>query len=223
MKLSFFILLVVTVLATGVDVVCAQKNSKVFEVTVTNLVENQPFSPFFVMVHNGRAEPLFKVGKPAIPELGVLAETGNPKPLVQYYRRTKPRGVKRTNAVSNGQDPPLLFEGESLTFKVITNKRFPFVSIASMAVNTNDCFSGFSKVRLEDGLRLRLRGYDSGTEENNESCDSVPGPACGGTETSGNGEGTVQRHKGIKGVGDLSKEEYDWSGRMLLVEVKQIK
>lgn len=53
----------------------------------------------------------------------------------------------------------------------------------------------------------------TGTEENNELCSHVPGPAC--SETSGNlqtvsGEGFIHVHRGIHGVGSLADDVFDW-------------
>ncbi|CAN0510450.1 unnamed protein product, partial [Scytosiphon promiscuus] len=53
-----------------------------------------------------------------------------------------------------------------------------------------------------------------GTEENNELCSHIPGPAC--DATSGNlptesGEGFVQVHRGFHGIGgELAADAYDW-------------
>ena len=53
-----------------------------------------------------------------------------------------------------------------------------------------------------------------GTEENNEQCSHIPGPACdatSGNAQAGPGEGFVQVHRGFHGVGgELSADDYDW-------------
>ena len=96
-----------------------------------------------------------------------------------------------------------------------------------MAINTNDCFVGAAGILLEDGLELYLPGLDAGSEENNELCNSIPGPACADIDTdnvrSGNGEGFVHVHRGFFGVGpDLSQVGYDWRNPMLKVEVERV-
>ncbi|CAN0502031.1 unnamed protein product, partial [Laminaria digitata] len=52
------------------------------------------------------------------------------------------------------------------------------------------------------------------TEENNELCSHIPGPACeatSGNEEEGPGEGYVAVHRGFHGVGgELSAAGYDW-------------
>lgn len=55
--------------------------------------------------------------------------------------------------------------------------------------------------------------FGAGTEVNNELCTHVPGPAC--DETSGNQmggpvEGFIHVHRGIRGVGDISADDYAW-------------
>ncbi|MEZ4630306.1 MAG: spondin domain-containing protein [Deinococcales bacterium] len=61
-------------------------------------------------------------------------------------------------------------------------------------------------------LRYELHVYDAGSEANNESCTYIPGPPCGNAnQRAGHGEGSVQLHQGLMGVGDISVEMYGWS------------
>jgi len=74
-------------------------------------------------------------------------------------------------------------------------------------------------------------GYDSGTERNNESCSSIPGPACPRDDpdvpinaASGDGEGFVHVHRGFFGIGDdgiLGEAGYDWRNPMMRVEISR--
>lgn len=79
-------------------------------------------------------------------------------------------------------------------------------------------------------MSFTIPGYDAGTEENNEDCASIPGPACAdidaANESSGNGEGFVQVHRGVHGMfdgleTDLAPSAYDWRNPMLLVTVQE--
>ena len=79
-------------------------------------------------------------------------------------------------------------------------------------------------------MSFTVPGYDAGTEENNESCSSIPGPACANVdpnnESSGNGEGFVHVHRGVQGMfegmpTDLTADVYDWRNPMLLVTVEK--
>ncbi|KAL7460235.1 hypothetical protein ACHAXS_000699 [Conticribra weissflogii] len=98
------------------------------------------------------------------------------------------------------------------------------ISIAAMCENTNDCFVGLSGVNVTGGMILYEPGLDAGSEENNESCDSVPGPFCIGKgnqfDRSRNGEGFIHIHRGIVGDGDLDKS-LDWRNPMMRVVVKE--
>ena len=94
-----------------------------------------------------------------------------------------------------------------------------------MAINTNDCFVSLNGVPLKPGDAFTGVGYDSGTEENNESCDSIPGPACAKINpfnyADGNGEGFVHVHRGFHGIGPdgLSAAGYDWRNPMVRWEL----
>ena len=67
--------------------------------------------------------------------------------------------------------------GMSRSFEIEVSCRYPYVSLASMAVNTNDCFVGINHMVLMPGMEVTVPGYDAGSEENNEDCDFIPGPA----------------------------------------------
>ena len=57
-------------------------------ITLRNIAYSQPMFPFFVMVHNEDAPPLFEVGKPATPALGALAEDANTELLKEMFKAT---------------------------------------------------------------------------------------------------------------------------------------
>lgn len=203
---------------------------KDLELTINNLSFQQPFSSFFVMVHNDVAQPLYRQGQEASKELAILAEDGNPDALVQYYQ--KQHGVFKVFRV----DGPLL-PSERTTIKVQVNDDYELVTLATMAINTNDCFTAVNGVQLEQGDVLDLPGLDAGSEENNELCSSIPGPACSpdsGNVRSGNGEGFVHVHRGFHGINEgkhlpkqdrgannqpLSAVGYDWRNPMMRVTV----
>lgn len=102
-----------------------------------------------------------------------------------------------------------------------------------MMVNTNDAFVGIRSMELEPGMSFMVPAWDSGTEENNEDCLSVPGPACGparmGADAvqSGNGEGYVHIHRGIHGeyegeTTDLAPSRYYWRNPSLMITVEEV-
>jgi len=191
-----------------------------YEITlkITNLTYQQPFSSFIVILHNRDADPLFVLGEEASNELAILAEEGNPSPLLEKYDGAF--GVKYAKVHDMGNP---YVGGEVLYITVPYERNYPYIFIASMAINTNDCFVALSGVYLSPGQVLDVLGYDAGTEVNNELCSSIPGPACpsgSGNIRSGNGEGYVHVHRGFKGIGDrLSAADYDWRNPMMKVEV----
>ena len=203
-----------------------QENIGKFKITVTNSAFQQPMSRFFATVHSADAPPLYEIGKPATTALALLAENGDPQPLVDLYSspivESKSASVRQADIVTDGA----LIPGEPRSFIIYTTATHPYLSFASMAVNTNDCFVGVSSLLLKDGLQFSVPGLDAGSEENNELCRSIPGPACAGivnNERSGNGEGFVHVHRGIQGVGpDLSAAAYDWRNPMLQIAVQQL-
>lgn len=216
------------------------------KVTVTNIAYQQPMSPFFIAVHNKRFPRLYSLGQPASTVNGIreIAEDGNTTVAEQFYSSGPRR--RYSNFVGSfaddeifperaGAPAGLLFRGESTSFVITVNRKFPLVSMATMAVNTNDCFVGFAHTRLVPGTSFTLPGLDAGTEENNESCTSIPGPACRNlpmrNDRDGNGEGYVHVHRGFHGVNDspsapeetgrLTATGYDWRNPMLLVKVSR--
>jgi hypothetical protein len=55
-----------------------EDDTMMITLSVTNLSFEQPFSPFFVMVHNDEATPLYVAGTPSSMALARLAEDGSP-------------------------------------------------------------------------------------------------------------------------------------------------
>lgn len=194
--------------------------SETLTLTITNQAFNQPFSPFFVMVHNSDAQSLYVRGEEASSELAILAEDGDPSSLVEYYTSNN-GGVGSVTSFSEGVP---YFGGDTLQIEVEVSLEYPLVTIATMAINTNDCFVSLNGAYLYGGQVLDLPGLDAGSEENNEDCGSIPGPACANidenNESSGNGEGFVHVHRGFQGVGDLAANRYDWRNPMMRVSVE---
>ncbi|CAK8989606.1 Cyclin-dependent kinase F-4 (CDKF [Durusdinium trenchii] len=204
----------------GVSAAGAEACVKTLTLEVTNLSYLQPFGGFFVMVHNEDADPLYVFGEESTSELADLAENGSPAGLVALYDGAD--GVLSATAFGSGP----LFPGESASITVEVNSEFDLVTIASMAINTNDCFVAINGMKLYSGAKLTLPGLDSGSEANNERCPYIPGPACsepadaGNLATPGMGEGFVHVHRGFHGINvgaDLPDGEtalgvgYDWS------------
>ena len=187
---------------------------------VTNLSWQQPFGGVFVMTHNAHVDPLFTLGEEASEELALLAENGSPGPLVDLYSGA--HGVGTTFGFAEGAPFGGNVGANTFYIDIPYDSDYPYVSLATMAINTNDCFIAINGRKLSPGDVFTGPGYDAGSEANNELCSSIPGPACpagSGNNRSGGGEGFVHVHRGFFGVGDLSQAGYDWRNPMVRFEV----
>ena len=195
------------------------RKRRTYKVTlrITNLSFLQPFSPFFVMVHNSRVR-LYEFGGQASAALATLAEDGNPRPLRALFRDNKNVRTAKIHKIGAPYSG-----GETTSFTIKVTRNFPRITIAAMAINTNDLFVSLNGVIPYPGTVLFSDGLDAGSEENNELCSSIPGPACpedSGNTSDGNGEGFIHVHRGFHGDFDLNDARYDWRNPMMRVEFK---
>lgn len=195
-----------------------------FEVTVTNLTRGQRFTPILVASHRANVR-LFELGKPASPELQIVAEEGNVSPLTAAL-------LAQPGVLDVANSGALLDPGASTTIKVRTHGGFSHVSLAAMLIPTNDAFIALNGLRIPHGhLRTEVAtsvAYDSGSERNDELCTSIPGPffiECGGPggggTPSGGEEGYVHVHAGIHGIGDLNAAERDWRNPVARIVIRR--
>jgi Spondin_N len=193
-------------------------HSKTWFIKITNLSYRQPFSHTFVMTHNSSAAPLFALGRPSTPAFAYLAEIGGAALLVTNY--TNATGV--SSALFFRTEP--IMPGKSANFTVETSPEFPFISFATMLVHTNDGFVGFSNIKPMDRFISYSPVYDAGSETNDELCSHIPGPACHAfnktnTDAEDEGEGFVHIHRGMQGVGDLDRAQFDWRNPVMQVSI----
>ena len=92
---------------------------------------------------------------------------------------------------------------------------YPRISVAAMLIPTNDAFVAIQGMKLPKNDKTRIAtaiAYDAGSEPNDESCASIPGPICSGEGPSlaAGGEGFIHVHAGIHGIGDLVAADRDW-------------
>lgn len=148
-----------------------------YEVSVSNLTEEQPMSPVAVLLHN--EGKLFEVGTSASVELETMAESGDNSGLL---------GLSVALSAESGAAPIPPGMNETITV-TITDTVPTFLSVATMLVNTNDAFTGInamdiSALAVDESIMVSTRTYDSGTEKNTEWATTIPGPI-----TNGEGEG----------------------------------
>ena len=182
------------------------------------MTPGQPLAPVLVVTHRPEMS-FFEPGMPPASELADLAEAGNGNPMAE-----KLRGMRKVTdaVVASGGTPP----GNATT--VTVKARFgDHLSLGAMLGNTNDAFAGLADMRLPFGYfktTYMAPAYDAGTETNDESCLTVPGPACGGAALSpeDSGEGFVYIHNGIHGIDGLVASETDWRNPVAKVTIKRV-
>ena len=213
-----------TILALLAAVVCtpASADTARYEVSITNITRGQTFTPIMLATHKPGVR-LFKLGQPASSELAIIAESGNPGPLMDALTATgKTVEVKNSGGLlAPGATITMMMEGE--------NARY--ISMASMLIPTNDAFLALNAKRLPRGrhaVTYKVPAYDAGSEPNDELCVNIPGPVCGGAGLSADtyGEGYVHLHAGIHSQGDdinsLNASERDWNNPVAIVRIKRI-
>ncbi len=212
-----------------------------YDVTITNLTRDQQFAPILLVTHNENVH-LYELGSAASDELEILAETGNTMPMMDLLVGTL--GVWDV-ATSEG----LLAPGASVTVQLQGASQFNRLSLASMLIPTNDAFLAVDSAYLPGGFLTPFLGlppistvaalmrdilvvtataYDAGTEPNDETCASIPGPdfeECGGPGGGGaheGGECFIHVHAGIHGVGDMTPSARDWRNPVARIVVRRV-
>lgn len=146
---------------------------KFFSVEVTNITNSQPMSPVAIALHQSGS--FWMQNTTASLALENLAEGGdNSSLLAESFVDV---GVSGTGILGPGAMQQLTI--------ITENQQVMYLSLATMLVNTNDAFTGVSKVDVSgmaqgDSVSFRAKAYDSGTEANSEAMGTMPGPADGG-------------------------------------------
>ena len=195
-----------------------------YEVTITNLTSGQPITPAVFAAHSGRHD-LFRRGAEASNGIQQLAENGGVGVLAAEVAANPSISA---SAIVGGAP---LAPGTSESVSVDVVGRANRFSLASMLVCTNDGFGGIDGKRLPRTIgserTYNARAYDAGTEMNTELfADLVPpcdGDLMTGTDMSNSAlaeGGTIGRHGGIDGVGDLT-DAHAWSGPVVQVTIER--
>lgn len=197
----------------------AHAQATTYRVTITNITQNQIFSPPLVATHRLGAG-IFKAGESADMALRLLAEDGDPSALETELGADP--GVLDV-AVSPGPVLP----GESVTLEVEARPPFFRLSAVGMLVTTNDGFFGLDSFAIVGDPWLKetsVPAYDAGTEANSEDCTFIPGPPCGngGVRDTGGAEGFISVHPGIRGTGDLDAATFDWRNPAASIRVVRV-
>ena len=196
----------------------ASDDSRMYEVTITNLTRGISFTPIMVATHQPGIK-LYALGQPPSDALATMAEDGDTGPLAAVIRAT-PKGETASSA-------GLLDAGKSVTINVSARNSESHLSLAAMMLPTNDGFIAVNDVPLPKGkdvVTYLSNGHDAGSEPNDELCSNIPGPTCGGQGASPNagGESFVHIHAGIHGIGNLAPAEYDWRNPVARITVRRM-
>ncbi len=194
-------------------------------VRIVNLTSGQFFSPVIAWTHGRSFPPFFTVGQPASDGVRAVAEDGDTSVLKGTLEDD---GRVKHIELLGGPIPP----GEERTITIDTRHGGRFLSLASMLVNTNDAFVALRSMRIPrrgQTVSFFEPAWDAGTEDNNEDCAYIPGPACvsepGNEADANDGEGVVFTHAGIHGrsggiaTSDLNPSAYDWRNPVAYIEV----
>lgn len=191
------------------------------EIRIVNLTRGQVFSPVIAWSHSDKFAPFFSFGGQASEELRAIAEDGNPQPLADLLSGD---GDVKDIVIGDGPIPP---GGEA----TLTLRRGQSVSLGSMLVNTNDTFFALRGVPVPRRSAAFFQpGWDAGTEDNNEDCSFIPGPACadidpGNIGEPDDGEGFIFTQEGIHGqsggvpTSDLNPAQQDWRNPVAYIVV----
>jgi len=205
----------------SVSATVAASGSASYHVTITNITNAINFTPIMVASHR-RSISLFDLGSAASDDIAAVAEGGDTSGL-ETTLDADPQVVDIQNSVG------LLEPGQSVTVVVSAAHGARRISLAAMLLPTNDGFIALSGVRVprHGSAVYYARAYDAGSEPNDELCDNIPGPTCGGTGPSpaidANDEGYVHIHRGIQGNGDLDAAQHDWNNPVARISVTRIR
>jgi len=200
-----------------------------YEITITNLTTGQPLSPGVVFTHTRYNS--FLRGK-ASEGLRLIAENGDPS--VAAMELSDAKGVAAVVATEapvhrvGGPGPA------SLSTMITTRANARYLSLAVMLICTNDGVAALRGVRLPRGSKSQTyyaRGYDAGTERNEETSTTIVDPCFAIGPTMGDADGNdrtatnnrIRYHRGIKGGAALDPTLHGWDGPIARITVRRIK
>ncbi len=233
-------LLLLPVLALGVaacgdddDGEAANTAASTYEIMVTNLNDNQPFTPPVAATHAEENE-FFAVGSAAPAEIQAIAENGNNEPALGAWLGAV-QGAE-TPLAPSGTPGGEMFP-DTATFTITSEEGQGYLSLASMLICTNDGFTGTPGLALPasgESVTVMANAYDAGTENNTETladmvppCQDLSGVT---SEAAGVGEsnpdlaegGDIAVHPGIEGSADLTADAHGFTGPVLEITVTNV-
>lgn len=185
-----------------------------FQLTVRNITNRQPISPPIVVVHESNAVLLPSTAE-RLEGLEEFAESGSQPTLMESLsQRTRVNRVLRFGGVLQPQSQQTLLRVEA--------EPGDHISVIGMLQCTNDAIVVGTAIVTDGGTPAFGSGvvWDAGTENNDESRASVPcldGEGVSNLDTA-DGEGTIERHPGLVGTGDLG-QVFAWDRTVMEIVV----
>jgi len=178
------------------DEVTPEVITQSYELTLSNLSNNQPLSPLAVAIH-GESYTAWTIGEESSLGLEKLAEEGDG---TDFLIEATDSGAYTTKAGAG-----LIFPGDSETLDIESISSDDLkLTFASMFINTNDAFIGkkgldLTSLDIGDEMTVLIPVYDAGTEANNELSGTIPGPSDGGEGFNAlrDDVNVVSRHPGV--------------------------
>lgn len=207
--------------------------TRLYDVTITNLTTGQPFSPGVVATHTKRRN-VWRPRARASEGVRLIAENGEPDVAVASLSGSPGfADVQAVPAPTGCLGCPGPF-GSSLTVRVAARENANRLSLVVMLICTNDGFVGLNGVALPRGNRPATfypNTYDAGTEANDQLSSHIVdpcfaigptgGPADGNLRTATTG--VIARHPGIEEVGDLDPDVHGWRDPVARVTVQRVR
>lgn len=199
------IIVAVASVGIAIDSNLVDAQTKPYQLTVRNITDRQPISPPIVVVHESNLR-LLPTSAGRLEGLEEFAESGAKRALMESLRNRT--GVKAVTEFGGIIQP----QSQQTIFTKLRAEPGDHISVIGMLLCTNDAVTlGTAIIANEDdpafGSGIVM---DAGTEENDESRSSVPCPEFPTASGSGvsqpdteDGEGRINPHPGIKGIGDL--------------------
>ncbi len=185
----------------------------------TAIGASQPLSPPVIATHD-LSLGIFKPGHYASDELRQIAEDAVNGPMVQILKQS-------SHVFEIVEGGGAILPGTSAEYMIKTKKRYRWLSFVAMLVNTNDGFTGVSRLPLilpKNGKNrsFYLPAFDAGTEKNTELKSDIPGPCCGSPLVRVPTHERIRFHRGILGIGDLDPAIYDWNRKVAKVTIIRV-
>ena len=163
-----------------------------YQLTITNLTNAQPLSPITAVLHGDNT--LWQIGEEATVALEKIAESGDNADF-----------IADENVLAYTAHDAVLPPSNTVTINLMTtDETAHYLTLTTMLVNTNDAFSGLSKLDLSSltvntPKTWRLPVYDAGTELNSELAGTIPGPADSGIGYDATRDDTnfISMHQGV--------------------------